>query len=112
MTRTRTTIALVTMVAAVATTVAQNSADERIRRIENGLIPPVVLKGQPIPTSKLEDRMRELKIPGVSIAVFENGRIECAYYFAGMDLLFGQQAENGLPSLPALSVGESTRKSL
>ena len=67
-------LTLLTMSAAAATLTAQN-VDERVRRVENGLLPPVVIKGQPIQTLKLEDRMRELKIPGVSVAVFENGRI-------------------------------------
>ena len=58
-------IAVLTLLAAATTLGAQNSADERIRRIENGLLPPVLIKGQPIRTLKLEDRMRELNIPGV-----------------------------------------------
>ena len=70
------TIALVTLVAAVATLGAQNVVEQRIQRIENGLIPPVVLTGRPVRTTKLEDRMRELKIPGLSMAVFDKGRIE------------------------------------
>jgi CubicO group peptidase (beta-lactamase class C family) len=72
---TRSAIAALTLVAAAATLAAQGPADERIRRIENGLLPPVVVKGQPARTMKLDDRMRELKVPGVSVAVFENGRI-------------------------------------
>lgn len=93
MRRTCAAIALMTMVATAVTIAAQNSADERIRRIENGLIPPVVLKGQPIPTSKLEDRMRELKIPGVSIAVFENGRIEWAHGWGMADVASGRRVD-------------------
>jgi CubicO group peptidase (beta-lactamase class C family) len=64
------------LVAAAAALAAQSPADERIRRIEAGLLPPVILKGQPLRTSKLDDRMRDLKIPGVSVAVFDKGRIE------------------------------------
>jgi CubicO group peptidase (beta-lactamase class C family) len=76
MKRSRAVIAVVTIVAAGATLAAQNSVEQRIRRIENGLLPPVVLKGRPIKTTKLEDRIRELKIPAVSMAVFHNGRID------------------------------------
>ncbi len=74
--RSRTPIALLAFVAATASLAAQNIIERRIERIENGLIPPVVLAGRPIRTTKLEDRMRELRIPGLSMAVFNRGRIE------------------------------------
>jgi CubicO group peptidase (beta-lactamase class C family) len=93
MIRVRAAIALPVMVAAAATIAAQNAVDERIRRIENGLVPPVVLKGQPIPRSKLEDRMRELNTPGVSVAVFENGRIEWARGWGMADVAAGRRVD-------------------
>jgi CubicO group peptidase (beta-lactamase class C family) len=80
------------MVAAAATLAAQN-VDERVRRIENGLLPPVVVKGQPNQTLKLDDRMRELKIPGVSVAVFENGRIEWTRGWGMADVAEGRRVE-------------------
>lgn len=72
---TRLPVAVLASLAVVATLVAQGPTDERIGRVENGLLPPVVVKGQAVLPLKLEDRMQELKIPGVSVAVFENGRI-------------------------------------
>jgi len=58
---------------------AQNdSLNERIRRVENGLLPLVVIKGEPDPAMKLTDRMRFYKTPGVSVAVINNGKIEWA----------------------------------
>jgi CubicO group peptidase (beta-lactamase class C family) len=93
MRRTRTAIALPVMVVAAATIAAQSAVDERIHRIENGLVPPVVLKGQPIPTSKLEDRMRELNTPGVSVAVFANGRIEWARGWGMADVAAGRRVD-------------------
>src|SRR5687767_14607444 len=48
----------------------------RISRIENGLVGPVVVKGRSLRVSKLEDRMRDLKVPAVSVAVFQYGRLE------------------------------------
>lgn len=51
---------------------------ERIRRVENGLLPAIVIKGQSISGMKLADRMRFYKTPGVSIAVINNGAIEWA----------------------------------
>jgi CubicO group peptidase (beta-lactamase class C family) len=81
------------MLAGTAAIAAQTPGDERIRRIEAGLLPPVILKGQPLRTAKLEERMRELKIPGVSVAVFENGRIEWARGWGVADATTGQKVE-------------------
>ena len=55
---------------------AQMPVAMRISRIENGLIGPVVVKGRPLKNSKLPDRMRDFKIPAVSVAVFQYGQIE------------------------------------
>jgi CubicO group peptidase (beta-lactamase class C family) len=52
--------------------------DERIRRVENGLLPPVIIKGEPVAAMELARRMQFYKTPGVSIAVINNGRIEWA----------------------------------
>jgi CubicO group peptidase (beta-lactamase class C family) len=93
MKRTRVAVALFTIVAAAATLGAQNVVEQRIRRIENGLLPPVVLKGRPIKTTKLEDRMRELKIPAVSVAVFHNGRIEWLRAWGMADLAARRRAQ-------------------
>jgi CubicO group peptidase (beta-lactamase class C family) len=57
----------------------QNSdLDERIRRVENGLLPPILIKGEPVAAIELARRMQFFKTPGVSIAVINNGRIEWA----------------------------------
>ena len=52
--------------------------EARIRRVETGLLPDNVIKGQPIPRMKLIDNMKEYGTPGVSIAVINNYRIEWA----------------------------------
>ena len=54
------------------------SLDERIARIENGLMPRVKIEGVETPRFNIEDRMREHGVPGVSIAVFTNGELEWA----------------------------------
>jgi CubicO group peptidase (beta-lactamase class C family) len=57
---------------------------ERIARIENGFLAPVVIQGRNAQTSNLVARMEHYKVPGVSIAFFESGKI-CwtrAYGFA------------------------------
>jgi CubicO group peptidase (beta-lactamase class C family) len=59
----------------------QKLLDERISRIENGLQPNLQIKygdSVSIQYYNIEERMKELGIPGVSIAVMNNGVIEWA----------------------------------
>ena len=58
---------------------SQQAADEgsaaRIARIQNGLLPAVVIKGQAVRAMKLSERMQFYKVPGVSVAFFDRGKI-------------------------------------
>jgi CubicO group peptidase (beta-lactamase class C family) len=55
---------------------ATTSADqERIHRIENGLLPGILINGQTIHGMNLIDRMKHYNVPGVSIAFFAQGMI-------------------------------------
>jgi CubicO group peptidase (beta-lactamase class C family) len=51
---------------------------ERVKRVENGLIPNpgIVVKGQPPQRAGLFDRLKHYRIPGVSIAVINNYEVE------------------------------------
>ena len=62
---------------------AQQAAavEQHIQHVTSGLIGPVVLKGDEHATRTLADRMKELNVPGVSIAVIHNGKIEWARGF-------------------------------
>ena len=51
---------------------------ERIRGVERGLLPPVLIEGEPDPTMRLAERMHYYQIPGVSLAVINNGENEWA----------------------------------
>ena len=62
----------------VSASVKNDSIDERIRRVENGLLPLVAIKGEPNAAMKLAKRMRFYKTPGISVAVINNGKIEWA----------------------------------
>jgi len=62
----------------VSASARNDSLDERIRRVENGLLTPVIVKGEPNEAMKLADRMQFYKTPGVSVAVINNGKIEWA----------------------------------
>jgi CubicO group peptidase (beta-lactamase class C family) len=46
-----------------------------ISRIENGLLPAVIIKGQATPPTTVAERMQHYRVPGVSVAYFENGKI-------------------------------------
>ena len=56
----------------------------RISRIESGLLPAVIIKGQPPQPMTIVDRMAFHKVPGVSVAFFDHGQIlwTRAYGFA------------------------------
>jgi len=62
---------------------AQTPADieQRIRHIQDAILPAVLTQGQPPATTKLADRMDALHVPGVSIAVIHDGKIEWARGF-------------------------------
>jgi CubicO group peptidase (beta-lactamase class C family) len=55
----------------------QSDSDQaaRIARIESGLLPAVVIKGQPPNPMTIADRMAHYKVPGVSVAFFDHGQI-------------------------------------
>ncbi len=50
-----------------------SALEQRIQRIQDGLLPAVLIKGEPVQSSKLADRMAALHVPGVSIAVIHDG---------------------------------------
>lgn len=59
---------------------------ERIARIENGLQPNLQIQGDSLPYFNIEERMQELGIPGVSIAMINNGEIEWAKGYGMADI--------------------------
>jgi len=60
---------------------AEETVAARISHVQHTLLPAVIVDGQPTQTSTLADRMRELHVPGVSIAVIRNGRLDWARGF-------------------------------
>lgn len=49
-----------------------------LNAIENGLLPSILVKGDSIKNFNLFERMEHYKVPGVSIAIVENGTIKWA----------------------------------
>jgi CubicO group peptidase (beta-lactamase class C family) len=64
-----------------APSAAQSDTEARIQRIQQGLAPPVLVQGETPAMQPLAARMAELKVPGVSIAVIHQSRIEWARGF-------------------------------
>jgi CubicO group peptidase (beta-lactamase class C family) len=69
---------------AIATSQTNPGVADRIRRVENGLLPVVVIKGQSAPM-KIADRMAFHKVPGVSVAVINDGKIEWARGYGAVE---------------------------
>jgi len=55
-----------------------SETEKHVHAVETGLLPAVEIKGEPAPTMTLRERMEFYKVPGVSIAVEHDGRIEWA----------------------------------
>ena len=51
---------------------------ERLTNDENGLLPAILIKGSDPVKYNIQERMRHYRIPGVSIAVINNGKLEWA----------------------------------
>ena len=54
------------------------NVSEKIRLVENGLLPSIIVEGDSITQFSIQDRMKFHKVPGLSIAVIRNGKIEWA----------------------------------
>jgi CubicO group peptidase (beta-lactamase class C family) len=59
------------------------SVEDNIKKVETGLIQPVYLEGDS--TWTIEARMKHYHVPGVSIAVINNGKIEWVKSYGVMD---------------------------
>jgi CubicO group peptidase (beta-lactamase class C family) len=58
----------------------------RIRRVEDNLLPAIIIKGHKVVPMTLADRLKHYKTPGVSIAVVNRGTIEWARGFGLRDI--------------------------
>ena len=63
---------------------AQTSADLQIKRVEQGLLPAVLIKGEP--SFSITERMKFYKVPALSIAVIKDFKIEWARAYGLKDL--------------------------
>jgi CubicO group peptidase (beta-lactamase class C family) len=82
----RSTIARILSLVLVFSQVAcgQSSVQPRIEHVEKGLLSAVLIKGDPGRT--IQDRMKFYKVPGVSIAVINNYKVEWARGYGVKDI--------------------------
>lgn len=57
---------------------ASNDITSQIKRVENNLQPAAYIQGQKIPFRNIRERMKHYHVPGVSIAVIDQGKITWA----------------------------------
>ena len=63
---------------AAKSTSVDKTLEQRIERVENGLLPPVVIKGETPLRMRIDERMKFYLTPGVSVAVINEGKVEWA----------------------------------
>ena len=66
------------------TALAQSNVEDQIKRVERGLLPAVLIKGDP--SWSIEERMKHWKVPGLSIAVVKDFKVEWARSYGVKDL--------------------------
>jgi len=69
---------------------AGQDVESHIAAIENRLVPRLVIRGEPLETATLAERMEEVGVPGVSIAVINGGAIEWARGYGLADVEAGR----------------------
>lgn len=69
----RITVTVLVGILAACSLQAADITDERIKRVENGLIPPVLIAGEPV--WNILERMEHYGVPGISIAVIQDFQI-------------------------------------
>jgi CubicO group peptidase (beta-lactamase class C family) len=77
--------------AAAQTRLLSATDKAHVAAVENGLLPAVVIKGRTTPAMTLADRMRQMNVPGVSIAFFDHGRIVWAKGYGFADVASGRR---------------------
>lgn len=86
--------------------VSTSNVTDRIARIEHGLLPPVLVKGESPPSLNLVDRMSFYKVPGVSIAVIDHGRIDWVRGYGFADVA-AQRPVTAVTRFQAASISKS-----
>jgi len=81
--------AVIALMLSASTLLAGPTRQERIKAVEEGLLPAVLIKG--VPTWKLLERMRELRIPGASVAVIQDYEVDWTKGYGIKDIETGER---------------------
>jgi len=79
-------VSVLPLAAPLPTLAQATSTAERIRLVENGLLPSVQVRGRTYPLVAITDRMQQLGVPAVSIAVIHDGELEWARAYGMADV--------------------------
>lgn len=63
---------------AVRTPAGSAELEKRILRVEQGLLPPFAIRGHPVQAMTITDAMKFYQVPGVSVALINNRKLEWA----------------------------------
>ena len=98
-------ISVLTLLVVVMAACQQARRDNgHVQRIENGLLTAIVLHGQPA-AMQLTDRMAYYRVPGVSIAIVNNGKIDWAKGYGVLEAR-GTNAVTALTLFQAASISK------
>lgn len=89
----------------------QNSASDAVNKkktsVENGLLPPIPIPGQPLACKNLEERMNDLGVLGVSVAVINKHKVEWSQGYGELEqncLIQGGSTSKTVCALTILSI--------
>ena len=66
--------------------------EQRIERVERGMVPAVLVRGEPVDSSTIQSLMAEHGIPAASVAVINQGRLEWAKGYGTTQIEGGDRA--------------------
>lgn len=72
------TLSFTILISLVSLPMASPAVDERIARVEAGLLPPIIWKGAVPAGMSLSDRLAHYKVAGISVAVVDDGAVAWA----------------------------------
>ena len=99
---------LATVIALASTLTACDKGpllSDRIATIEKNISPLLIVRGENLPAVSIEERMRHLNVPGVSVAVINDGKLEWAKAYG-----FADKEDNVLATAETLFQAASVSK--
>lgn len=85
-------LAILLLISNLAFGKEEESMQEKISRVENGLIPAIRIEGSPLTCKNILEQMKEMKVPAASIAVINDGKIEWSKAYGELSTVTKQKA--------------------